>query len=218
MNKAIKTEDNYTEIMSEERMIEMIEEFCIERKFDQALSAMNFAREKHEGQFRKITHDGKHVRYINHPLIMTYHAMALDLNEDALLAACLLHDVCEDCGVAVEELPVGNDAREAVRLLTKPEDYDHTETSTRIYYNAIKENRIASMVKVLDRCNNVSTMASSFSDEKIAEYIKETEKFVNPLLELIENDYPEYSKAAVLIRYHMSSVLDSLRYQISKRI
>ena len=54
-----------------------------------------------------------------------------------MLAAALLHDVCEDCGVKPEELPVGPEAREVVRLVTKPEDRTHF--SEEAYYREILE-------------------------------------------------------------------------------
>ena len=45
-----------------------------------------------------------------------------------------------------------------------------------IYYKNILKNPIATMVKLLDRCNNVSGMAAAFNKEKLIDYIKETEK------------------------------------------
>ena len=198
-------------VFSEERMGTYISAYCDARQLYQTKKALAFAREKHEGQHRK----GKEkIPYIYHPLVVTCHAMALGLKEDDLLAACLLHDVCEDCGVAPEELPVGEAAREAVRLLTKPEGFRKTEEQERAYYDAIAGNRIAVMVKLLDRCNNVSSMAASFTDEHMAEYIAETKAYVEPLLERARKDYPEYSDQLFLIRYHMTSVLEALRHHM----
>ena len=53
---------------------------------------------------------------------MACHALAMGLEEDELLAAILLHDVCEDCGVPPGELPVCEEVRRIVALVTKPED------------------------------------------------------------------------------------------------
>ena len=84
-------------------------------------------------------------------LYQTRRALALGLEDDDLLSACLLHDVCEDCGVKPEELPVSDAAKEAVRLLTKPEIFEKTDKDETAYYNGIAGNRIATMVKLLDR-------------------------------------------------------------------
>ena len=69
-------------------------------------AALRFMKKAHEGQYRKpsLFSDVK-VPYIVHPLMMACHAHALGIREDAILATILLHDVCEDCGVAPEELP-----------------------------------------------------------------------------------------------------------------
>jgi GTP pyrophosphokinase len=51
-------------------------------------------------------------------------AASLGLEEDELLAAALLHDVCEDCGVTPEELPAGERVQQIVKLLTKTYPHD----------------------------------------------------------------------------------------------
>jgi GTP pyrophosphokinase len=201
-------------LFSEARMITYVGAYCNAKGLYQTKKALAFAREKHNGQYRKPGHSDERIPYIYHPLLLTCHALALGLDEDDLLSACLLHDVCEDCGVKPEELPVGNEAMEAVRLLTKPDDFQKTEKYERAYYDRISENRIATMVKLLDRCNNISSMATSFTDEHMAEYIKETQTYIHPLMEKARASYPEYSNQLFLIRYHMNSVLDALRHHM----
>ena len=85
----------------------------------ETLSALRFMKKQHEGQYRKpsLFSDVK-VPYITHPLMMACHAHALGIREDKILATILLHDVCEDCGVAPEELPFSEEIQEAVRLLS----------------------------------------------------------------------------------------------------
>ena len=148
------------------------------------------------------------------PLLLTCHALALGLEEDSLLSVCLLHDVCEDCGVKPEELPFSEEVREAIGLLTKPENFEKTEKEKAIYYEGMAGNRIAVIVKLLDRCNNISSMATSFTDRHMAEYIKETQEYIHPLMEKARDEYPEYSNQLFLIRYHMNSVLEALRHHM----
>ena len=201
-------------LFSEARMATYVGAYCNAKGLYQTKRALAFAWEKHDGQYRKPGHSAERVPYIYHPLLLTCHALALGLEDDDLLSACLLHDVCEDCGVQTDELPVNDQTREAVRLLTKPDTFGYTDPEYRTYYDGIAGNRIALMVKILDRCNNVSSMASSFSDEHMAEYIIETHKYIHPLIEKARDEYPEYSNQLFLIRYHMNSVLEALRHHM----
>lgn len=201
-------------LFSETRMATYVSAYCNAKQLYQTRRALAYAKKKHSGQFRKIGHGDERVPYIYHPLLLTCHALALGLEDDDLLSACLLHDVCEDCGVTPEELPVNEETKEAVRLLTKPENFEKTDKDETAYYNGIAGNRIAVMVKLLDRCNNIASMANSFSDEKMSEYIIETQTYIHPLMEKARDDFPEYTNQLFLIRYHMNSVLEALRHHM----
>ena len=177
--------------------------------------AIDFAYEAHAGQVRKpsVLSDEK-VPYIFHPFVMACHAHALGIRDDAVLATALLHDVCEDCGIASDDLPFSDDVRRAVALLTKPaskEDY-----SPEAYYGAIAENGTAAIVKALDRCSNVSTMMASFPVCKVVSYMEETERNVIPLLDVIKKRYPEYYDAAFAIKYQIYSTIESIKAAIMR--
>lgn len=75
----------------------------------------------------------------------------------------------------------------------------------------IENNRIASIVKLLDRCNNVSTMVTGFQPNKMAKYIDETECYILPLLDKVKHEYDEYYDATFLIKYQILSVLETLK-------
>lgn len=201
-------------LFSEEKMATYIGAYCNAKHLYETRRALACAKDKHSGQFRKKGHGDERVPYIYHPLLLTCHALALGLEEDDLLSACLLHDVCEDCGVDPEELPISEETREAVRLLTKWDGFEKTDRDETLYYNGIAGNRIAAVVKLLDRCHNISSMASCFSDEHMAEYIKETQEYIYPLMEKAREAYPEYSNQLFLIRYHMKSVVEALRHHM----
>jgi len=193
-------------LFNEDRMYTYVKTYAIMKGLAQTVEVLPYARELHKGQFRK----GKEqVPYIYHPLLMACHALALGLDDDNLVSAVLLHDVCEDCGVKAEDLPVNDSTKEAVKLVTKTK-----ETIMEDYYKNISENWIATMVKLLDRCNNVSAMSVGFSKHKIVDYINETEKYVFPLLQLAKTKYSKYSNQVFLIKYHMASVLATLKHQM----
>lgn len=185
-------------------MYEYIKAYAIEKNLSQTLKALPFARESHDGQLRK-GQEGKREPYINHPLEMAAHAIALGLGEDALLSAILLHDVCEDCGVEPEELPVDREVQEIVRLVTRLDG-----ESKAAYYGEIGENKLATIVKLIDRCHNVSKMSSAFSREKLWRYMEETKDYVLPLLMEVKERWPEYCNQCFLVEYHICSQLDTI--------
>ena len=136
--------------------------------------AVDFAAKAHEGQTRKRSD----VPYLYHPLNLACHALALGIADDGILAACLLHDVIEDCGKQADDLPVGERARELVRLLTcKKADGADRERILDAYYAGIASDPEAALIKCMDRCNNLTTMAWGLSRDKIYRMIRETERY-----------------------------------------
>lgn len=177
----------------------------------QTLKALTFARTKHEGQFRKSGEP-----YITHPLTMACNALSIGITDDDTIATILLHDVCEDCGVSLEELPVNDNVRHAVNLMTfRVMDGETKEVAKNRYYNLILESREATLTKLVDRCHNVSSMAGTFSIEKLKAYIEETRHYVLPLLKKAKSKYPEDADALFILKYHIVSVVDSLDAALS---
>ena len=168
------------------------------------LKALDFAVEAHEGQKRKKSD----IPYIYHPLNLTCHALAMGIKEDEILAGCLLHHVIEDCGKTADDLPVGDEAKEIVVLMTHvKEDGANREKVMKAYYDGLAANPKAALVKCLDRCNNLTTMSWGLSRDRIIRMIAETEKYFPTLLKVIKNT-PEYNDAAWLLQYQMESMLD----------
>ncbi len=175
--------------------------------FPEAQKALSYAKEKHKNS-RPRKGPGN-VPYIAHPLTMACHALAMGLDDDVLLAALLLHDVAEECGVPPSEMPVCREVQDIVALVSKPAGgYDADK-----YFDAISENPKACMVKCIDRCNNLSTMAGGFTAEKRKEYILETEKRYPRLLRIIK-EQPEYNNAAWLLQYQIKSLLETAKKTI----
>ena len=78
------------------------------------------------------------------------------------------------------------------------------------YYEDLLQSREASICKLIDRCHNVSSMAGTFSVEKLKSYIEETRHYVVPLLRKVKLKYPEDSEILFVLKYHMLSVVDSI--------
>ena len=190
-------------IFSEKGMFSYLKERLSDGEHPEALRALPYAREKHEGMTRK---GPGCVPYIIHPLTMTCHALAMGLEDDALLAALLLHDVAEDCGISSGELPFCEEVRQIVALVTKPGG--HGLYKPEQYFGAIRENPKACLVKLIDRCNNLSGMASGLGHERMREYISETKRWYPRLLREIKQT-PEYAGPAWLLEYMMKSLLEA---------
>lgn len=209
-------------IFSEEHMYSKLKAFAEAEGLAETCRALPYMRDCHRGQTRKpVRGTDQRVPYIIHPLTMACQAYAMGIREDAVLAAALLHDVCEDCGIRAEELPFLAPVRSAVSLLTKDAGYFSKvgrDAALAEYYRGMQENRTAMFVKCLDRCNNLSTMAASFSEEKMKRYILETEKYILPMLEEIGRRCPDWSDAVFLLKYQMMSLLETQKALLDLQI
>ena len=173
-------------------------------KLQDTLKAIDFAVNAHEGQKRKKSV----VPYIYHPLNLACHALSMGLTDDEIIAACLLHDVVEDCGKTIDELPVCDEAKEIVRLVSHEKTTsENRDEIMQAYYDGIAANSKASLVKCIDRCNNLTTMSWGLSRDRIYRMINETEKYYPRLIKVIKSE-AEYSNAAWLLQYQMESMLD----------
>ena len=83
-------------IFNSDKMYTYIRGFATGAKMSETLKALSFAREKHDGQFRKSGDP-----YIVHPLTMACNALSLGIRDDEVIATILLHDVCEDCSISL---------------------------------------------------------------------------------------------------------------------
>ncbi|MBQ7370693.1 MAG: HD domain-containing protein [Blautia sp.] len=218
------TQNMSDRLFDENKMYTYLKGYLSGKEMYQSMKLLPYVKEKHKGQDRR----GKdQVPYFSHPLQLASHAIALGIQDDTVVSAALLHDVCEDCNVAVEDLPVDRETKEAVALLTKtnfPErPYQATDEQMKIYknekrqaeesyYERIRGNRTAVIIKLLDRCHNLSGMACAWTPEKMAEYILDTEEYIYPLMEYAKNTYPEYYSQLYLIKYHMRSVVETIRH------
>ncbi len=191
---------------SAEKMYTFVRGFASGARMPETLRALSFAREKHEGQLRKSGEP-----YFVHPLTMACDALSIGIRDDEVVAAILLHDVVEDCGVSLQELPVSAGVKHSVDLVTFSVMEGETKESAKTrYYNMILTDRAATLTKLVDRCHNVSSMAGVFTKEKLKAYIVETREYVLPLLRKAKQVYPEDADILFILKYHITSVVDSI--------
>ena len=151
--------------------------------------AYDFAAACHEGQTRR-TGDA----FITHPLAVTYEVTRLELDANAV-AAALLHDVQEDCGIANEEIALkfGLDVARIVDGLTKLEKLPMKFAATdqfardsvqaqnlRKMFLAMAEDIRVVLIKLCDRLHNMRTLWA-FNAEKQQRISLETQEIFAPL-------------------------------------
>ena len=181
-----------------------------EKNMFQTLRVLELLRDAHAGQKRWSLY-GFDKDYIVHPLTMACHALAMGLVDDDVLAACLAHDMVEDSAgrVTLDRLPEGR-VREAVRRVSK-NMYDPNEKDWEDkYYEEIRKDPLACLVKCLDRVNNLAGMADAFSREKMIRYTKETDKYYPALLEVVKKTHG-WNDAWWLLRYQMMTMVETFK-------
>ncbi|MFA5629437.1 MAG: bifunctional (p)ppGpp synthetase/guanosine-3',5'-bis(diphosphate) 3'-pyrophosphohydrolase [Dehalococcoidales bacterium] len=155
--------------------------------------AYKFAEKAHEGQFRESGEP-----YLEHPLQVAI--MLADLQLDAgTLAASLMHDVCEDCGVPLSEIEgeFGTEVAKLVDGVTKlsqlslhlPEevvlksstaDGQQQAESLRKMLVAMAEDLRVVFIKLADRLHNMRTL-DALPPEKQRRVARETMDIYAPL-------------------------------------
>lgn len=175
--------------------------------FDRAVKAVNLAEELHKNTFRKSGEP-----YISHPCRITNALISLGINDEDILIGSMLHDVLEDTDVTEEVLSgyFGEDATRIIKLVTKEKG-----VSIDNYYKNISECKKATIVKIADRCHNVSTMYF-FNEEKMKEYIEETEKYVLPMCTFMCNECPEVADYLYTMKYQIESILETSKFFLNK--
>lgn len=186
-------------------MEEYIRDFLEGNNMTQSRISLDIAIQMHHGQTRN-----EGTPYIVHPMTMACHALSLGLTEDDLIAVVLLHDVCEDCEVTVDALPVNNRIQKGVDSMTfRREKCENKDDALKRYYHRLGQNREACLTKLLDRCHNISSMSRAFSDQKIHSYVEETKRYIYPLFSHVKNTYPEFEQAVFVLEYHLKSVVEA---------
>ena len=178
-----------------------LEGFLAGRKYYKALTAMQYAKPFHGGKRKdNITPEFQHQLEI--ALFITN--LTIDEPENTI-ALSFLHDSCEDADLDIDEVgnKFGIEIKTPLWLVTKK--YKGTKKSTEEYYDSISRDKVASILKGVDRINNVNSMVGVFSIEKQKEYIIETEKFVLPMIKKAQDLFPSQDGAYETIKYVLKS-------------
>ncbi len=191
-----------------EETYNFIKGYAIGKKMNNTLIALALAKNCHKGTFRKGGEP-----YIIHPLEVASYLINLGISDDVTIAAALLHDVVEDCEdklprkgeELIEKYKLSTEVFDIVLLLTKQKG-----VSEQMYYDKIKQNRKALIIKLADRTNNCSTMVDAFTKDKLISYVEETIDLIYPLCTHAKEYYPELSNAVTIIKYHIVSICETI--------
>ncbi|MBR2744671.1 MAG: bifunctional (p)ppGpp synthetase/guanosine-3',5'-bis(diphosphate) 3'-pyrophosphohydrolase [Clostridia bacterium] len=144
--------------------------------------AYEFARDKHENQFRKSGEP-----YIIHPLQVAYILATIGL-DDSTICAALLHDIAEDTEVTISDLSkeFSPEIAEMVDGVTKLGSLKYTsaeeqqvENYRKMFLAMGKDIRVI-LIKLADRLHNMRTLKFLSRDRQIA-IAKETADLYAPL-------------------------------------
>ena len=188
--------------------------------YNNVLKALPLAKKFHYGQYRKgtIVKNGKEVRlpYLVHTIEVCSILASLNIpmtNEelDILYASALLHDCLEDAeaffpkgGIElVQDYGMPQQVLDIVTLLTKYSGADEYELNA--YFNNIKYNKYALLIKLADRSHNVEDLYN-MKLPRIHKYIAETQDYILPLIKYAKQSYPELSNVVVVLKDKIKSL------------
>lgn len=189
-----------------EKMYTYLRGYLIGARMSQSLVALQFSREKHNGQTRMGGDP-----YIVHPLRMACYAVALDIRDDNIIATILLHDVVEDCGVILSSLPVNDTVKNGVKYMTiSPFEGESKDETKRRYFHQLLESKEALICKSIDRYDNLSSVAGVFELEKIKKNVVETNELLLPVLKEAKERWVELSNILHVLRTNIRCINDTL--------
>src|SRR5436309_189857 len=133
--------------------------------------AFEFADEKHAGQLRKSGEP-----YIIHPLDTAYTVASLKMDANTV-AAALLHDVQEDCGVTpadltrlfnaeVARLVDGATKLESIKLRNPKSGGVDTENLRKMFLAMAEDVRVV-IIKLADRLHNMRTLDAMSEEHQL---------------------------------------------------
>lgn len=182
----------------------------INSEYNIVLDVFNFAEQIHTGVRKdKVTKEFYHQLSILgfllslHPMIMSNNTVK---NYTVLVyGAAILHDLYEDYP----------QHREYIRehfptlypyVIRLSKIRDGIKLTTAEYYTELSDCPVSSIVKIVDRIHNISTMVRVFCLEKQSAYLAETREYVLPMIKEAKIRFPENRN----MYEHLKSVLNLL--------
>lgn len=155
------------------------------------LDAIRIAEKYHKGRRKDKSHEFSHQVSIC-SYLRTLHRYFSDPVKVFIVA--LLHDTIEDYEESVEEI-----------LKAFPEEYDLIVRISKVrngqkipytqYFGEMQECEVCSVVKLVDRIANISTMVGVFDYDKQTKYLQDLEDWFFPMLKYAKRKFPRQEPA-----------------------
>ena len=165
-----------------QNLIETLETYLPVERINELLAVFDFANRAHQGQKRKSGD-----LYITHPIAVA--SLLANIKMDSqTIAASLLHDVIEDCGVTTEQLKekFGGNIADLVEGTTKIEiipslsnAQTDAETLRKMFLAMAQDVRVV-IIKLADRLHNMRTL-EYLSVDRQKSIAEETREIYAPL-------------------------------------
>lgn len=200
---------------------EYVDFYAVTHQLTNTCIALPLVRGLHNGVHRKssITKDGVSYRlpYMIHPLQVCRFLIDLQIpisheEEDILLASALCHDLIEDIPFLdhgremIYMYHLDEQVYETVREVSKRRDF--TDREELDFFHQIEEHKLALLVKLSDRGNNVEDLYN-MSLWKIHEYARETRKYFLPMCQYARDHYPELLMTIQMMENKMLSLIEA---------
>lgn len=193
-----------------------IKGYAMGRGLPQTLLALPVARKLHDGQYRKSGEP-----YFTHPLKVCSTLISYGIDDDVTLASAILHDVLEDCGdqlpdggkSLIQENGIAPEVVETISLLSKRSGLDDQELAK--YFQKIEKNPRAALIKLADRLHNSGSLYT-FTDEKMAKYLRETNLFLIPMASYCKKYYPQYANAFSILKSSITALNSSMAAMLER--
>ena len=193
-----------------------IKGYAMGKELSQTMLALPVARKLHDGQYRKSGEP-----YFTHPLKVCSTLISYGIDDDVTLASAILHDVLEDCGdqlteggkSLIQEYGIAPEVVETISLLSKRSGLNDQELAA--YFQKIEKNPRAALIKLTDRLHNSGSLYT-FTDAKMAKYLRETKLFLIPMASYCKKYYPQYSNAFSILKTNITALNSSMEAMLER--
>jgi (p)ppGpp synthase/HD superfamily hydrolase len=131
-----------------------------------------------------------------------------------IIGTLLLHDTYEDNQHLEDE--IRQKFAELIEYVIRSSKIRRgVKLNTQEYIDEVALCIICSIVKLIDRLHNLSTMQGVFSEAKLREYVEETEKYYFPMLKKAKRLFPEQNALYELMKSVLHLQLNAIKFHIA---
>lgn len=204
----LKRSQRLTRTNEVEKMFTYIRGFCADRTNPKTETARAL------GYVREIYKDRE--RYgepsLIHPLSMVVMSIQIGMVDDVSLAVDLYHDVPDDLGLQVVELPASKEVRHGVELVAQKRIYPGEDACLveKKYYRDLLSDPNAVIAKSLSRYSKTSSMVGAFTEERVMRTVRDTHENILPLIREAQQVYPIYGNELSVLECMLRDLNDTI--------